>query len=99
MELIDKEKVVEEIERIKKEGLMKLFTSIEQSKKLAEILSFESADMKNKVSFWKRIIIKILFPFVFCWFGFCWCIMKLGRIGHKKFNYNNLYRIYKKRRK
>lgn len=28
---------------------------------------------------WKRIIKKVLFPFVFCWFGACWCIMKLGR--------------------
>jgi hypothetical protein len=27
----------------------------------------------------KSYIAKVLFPFIFCWFGACWCIMKLGR--------------------
>ena len=28
----------------------------------------------------KKIIVKkVLFPFVFCWIGLCWSIMKLGR--------------------
>lgn len=34
---------------------------------------------QSKISLWKRIIKKVLFPFIFCWFGVCWCIMKLGR--------------------
>lgn len=35
--------------------------------------------MKNKPPLWKMIVKKILFPFVFCYFGLCWCIMKVGR--------------------
>ncbi len=31
--------------------------------------------MEIKLSLWQ----KILFPFVFCWLGLCWCIMKVGR--------------------
>ena len=42
---------------------MKSYTDLEQS----------------KISIWKRIIKQVLFPFIFCWFGACWCIMKLGR--------------------
>ena len=28
---------------------------------------------------WQKIICVILTPFIMLWFGFCWCIMKLGR--------------------
>ena len=35
--------------------------------------------MENKLSLRKRIVKKVLFSFVFCWFGLSWCIMKLGR--------------------
>ena len=35
---------------------------------------------QSKISLWKRIAKKVLFPFIFCWFGAYWCIMKLGRV-------------------
>lgn len=35
----------------------------------------------------KKTIKAILFPFVYCWFGLCWLIMKIGsgiyRLGNK----------------
>lgn len=35
--------------------------------------------MENKLPLWKEIIKYSLYPFVFCWFGLCWCIMKVGK--------------------
>jgi len=29
---------------------------------------------------WKKILYLIVFPFIMLWCGFCWTIMKIGRI-------------------